>query len=131
LTLSLIESIRREFGEAALDRLIQSREEGTGHSYRAALDGTPDLPARVALLAKLRSREGYMAEFQADDAGFLLIENHCPICAAATACQGFCRAELEIFRSVLGPDVAVERIDHILAGARRCAYRIVAREASR
>jgi len=59
--------------------------------------------------------------------GFLLIENHCPICAAAAACQGFCRAELEVFRDTLGADVIVERTDHILAGARRCAYRIASK----
>jgi len=29
-----------------------------------------------------------------------------------------------VFHDVLGPDVEIERIDHILAGARRCAYRI-------
>jgi predicted ArsR family transcriptional regulator len=28
---------------------------------------------------------------------YFLIENHCPICAAATECQGFCRAELSNF----------------------------------
>jgi predicted ArsR family transcriptional regulator len=31
-----------------------------------------------------------------------------------------------VFRAVLGDDVRVERSDHILAGARRCAYRITA-----
>jgi len=31
-----------------------------------------------------------MAEFEAEpDGSFLLIENHCPICAAAKTCQGF------------------------------------------
>jgi predicted ArsR family transcriptional regulator len=55
----------------------------------------------------------------------LLVENHCPICAAARACQNFCRSELDVFRRVLGPDVQVERVEHQLAGARRCAYRIV------
>ena len=60
------------------------------------------------------------------DGSLLLVENHCPICAAATACQGFCRAELEVFRSVLGPDVTVERVDHIVAGGRRCSYTIKA-----
>jgi predicted ArsR family transcriptional regulator len=29
-----------------------------------------------------------------------------------------------VFRDVLGPDVEIRRTDHILAGARRCAYRI-------
>ena len=56
--------------------------------------------------------------------GLLLVENHCPICAAATACQGFCTSELDIFRAVLGPGVTVERSEHIVGGDRRCAYRI-------
>ena len=65
-----------------------------------------------------------MAEAGADPGGgFLLVENHCPVCAAARACQGLCRSELQIFRDAL-PGCSVERVDHILAGARRCAYRI-------
>jgi predicted ArsR family transcriptional regulator len=58
------------------------------------------------------------------DGSVLLVENHCPICAAARDCQGFCRSELAIFQDTLGPDCQVERTDHLLAGARRCAYRI-------
>jgi predicted ArsR family transcriptional regulator len=124
LTLRLIDTVRSELGEAALDRLIRAREAQTEQVYGAALAAANSLAERVSLLAALRSREGYMAEWQKDADCFLLVENHCPICAAATACQGFCRAELTVFRAVLGPDVAIERIDHILAGARRCAYRI-------
>jgi len=56
--------------------------------------------------------------------GFLFIENHCPICAAASACRGFCATELDLFRAVLGPDVTVERAEHIVSGDRRCVYRI-------
>ena len=55
-----------------------------------------------------------MAESRAEGDGYVLIENHCPICVAATACQGFCRSELDTFREVLGPDVSVERIEHIV-----------------
>ena len=81
---------------------------------------------RTRKLAKLRVEEGYMAESRpAPDGSLLLIENHCPVCAAARACQGLCRSELEIFRALL-PGASVERVDHILAGARRCAYRIEA-----
>ena len=57
-----------------------------------------------------------------------MIENQCPICAAATACQGLCRAELELFREVLGAETTVTRVDHILAGARRCAYQIARKD---
>jgi predicted ArsR family transcriptional regulator len=125
LTLRLIDAVRAELGEAALDRLIHVREQETLIAYRAALADAATLAEQLACLAEIRSREGYMAEWRADADGFLLLENHCPICAAATACQGFCRAELDVFRAVLGPDVTVERTDHIPAGARRCAYRIV------
>lgn len=55
-----------------------------------------------------------------DGDAFLFIENHCPICAAAQACMGFCRSRLELFRQVLGEGVRVEREEHILLGARRC-----------
>ena len=72
----------------------------------------------------MRDREGYMAEYEKDAEGFLLIENHCPICAAATECQNFCVSELKTFRTVLGENVKIKRVDHILSGSRRCAYRI-------
>ena len=66
-----------------------------------------------------------MAEWRTEDDGTLtLVENHCPVCAAATACRTLCRSELAIFRDVLGDGARVERTDHILAGARRCAYRV-------
>jgi predicted ArsR family transcriptional regulator len=124
LTLRLIDAVRSELGEPALERLIRVREADTLRTYRDALAGARTLADRLARLAEIRSREGYMAEWRIDGAGYLLLENHCPICAAATACQGFCRSELEVFRTVLGPGVSVERTDYILAGSRRCAYRI-------
>ncbi len=124
LTVQLIDAVRATFGEAALEQIIWGREADIRRAYRAALDGARTLAARVARLAEIRAREGYMAEWRKDGDGFLLVENHCPICTAAAACQGFCRSELKIFRDALGPDAAVERVEHVLAGARRCAYRI-------
>lgn len=124
LTVQLLRSIRSELGEAALDRLIAVREMEACASYATEFLGLTTLEEKVARLAAIRTREGYMAEWQLEDEGYLLIENHCPICAAATTCIGFCRAELDLFRTVLGPKVTVERTEHILEGARRCAYRI-------
>ncbi len=125
LMLDLVSAVRGEFGEAGLDRLIAAREKQMLESYGKRLGGQPNLGARVQALAALRQEEGYMAEARADgEGGFLLIENHCPICAAAAVCQGFCRSELEVFRRALGPDVQIERSEHLLSGARRCAYRI-------
>jgi predicted ArsR family transcriptional regulator len=124
LTVRLIEAVRSELGAEALDRIVLARERQAREAYEREMTGAAGLAERVARLAAIRTREGYMADWSADEGGFVLVENHCPICAAAAACQGFCRAELELFQDVLGPDATVERTDHILAGARRCAYRI-------
>jgi predicted ArsR family transcriptional regulator len=120
----LIDAVRAEFGEAALDRLIIRRERGMAESYAAVLADQSTLAQRVAALAAQRAAEGYMARTEEAGDGFLLIEDHCPICAAAMACQGFCRSELALFQTVLGPGCTVERTDHLLAGARRCVYSI-------
>lgn len=128
LTVSLIGSMRETFGERGLDRLIAARTKGQIAAYRAQLADRGSLRERLLALAALRSREGYMAEVREEPGGaWLLIENHCPICAAARACTNLCAGELRVFQQVLGGDVRVERIDHILAGARRCAYRVQAR----
>lgn len=131
MTVELIEAARHAFGDEGLDRLIAERERAAEESYRSALGGEVSLAERVHRLAKLRESEGYMAEWRREDDGsFLLIENHCPICAAARICQGFCRSELSLFRKALGENVSVERVEHLLAGARRCAYRITGRPAT-
>ena len=124
LTVQLLHSIRTVLGEEALDRLIAAREAETRAHYAAALAGAATLQERIARLAAIRSREGYMAEWRREGEDYLLLENHCPVCAAAAACQGLCRAEFDLFREVLGAEATVTRTDHILAGARRCAYRI-------
>jgi predicted ArsR family transcriptional regulator len=129
LTLDLLRSMRDVFGERGLEQLIEHREHASIADYRRLVGERRSLHRKLTALAEIRSREGYMASVAKDTRGsFLFVENHCPICAAATACQGLCRSELAIFRAVLGTEVTVERIDHILAGARRCAYRIGMRQ---
>ncbi|MGZ6020359.1 MAG: helix-turn-helix transcriptional regulator, partial [Phenylobacterium sp.] len=124
----MLAAVRVEFGDEGVERLIARRERDAENAYLQALSPAVTLESRLARLTALRVAEGYMAKWSREaDGSYLLVENHCPICAAAAACQGFCRAELTLFRSVLGPDVEIERTDHILAGARRCAYRVTAR----
>lgn len=127
LTVGLLDSMRSAFGEAGLNRLLSVRGREQADSYAESMAESRGLRARLDALAAIRTKEGYMAEVQETAEGdFLLIENHCPICRAAAACTGLCAAELLVFRAVLGPDVTIERTDHILAGARRCAYRVTA-----
>ena len=125
LTVQLIAQVRTLFGQAGLDKLIAAREQSSETSYLERMAGAKTLSRRLAKLVEARDAEGYMAQLEKQpDGSFLLIENHCPICAAATACQGFCRSELDVFRRTLGPASTVERVEHLLAGGRRCVYRI-------
>lgn len=127
LTLGLIESVTEVFGAAGLEQLLAVRSRQQTIAYQEQLPGQSSLQTRLEVLAALRTEEGYMAAVEALPAGaFLLIENHCPICAAATACTGFCDQELEVFQTVLGQAVQVERLEHLVAGGRRCVYRVSA-----
>lgn len=124
LAVGLIGALRRSLGEQALQTLIAERSRQQTEDYRRTLDAQPTLQDKLTALSEIRSREGYMAHLEETDSGYLFIENHCPICSAAKACSGLCAMELEVFSDALGPDYKVERTDHILSGARRCAYHV-------
>ena len=124
LNAALITSVQDAFGADGMARLLDARVVRQRADYQSRIDASAPLAKRLRQLAKIRADEGYMAEVKREGPDFLFIENHCPICAAATACQGFCSSELDLFRSALGPDVTVERAEHILSGDRRCVYRI-------
>src|SRR6185369_3789124 len=125
LSVALIDSVKDAFGEEGLERVLTSRCARQRMDYGKRIRPKDPLERKLNELAKVRTEEGYMAEIRrGDDGGFLLVENHCPICAAANACQGFCSTELDLFRSVLGPGVTVERAEHIIKGDHRCVYKI-------
>ncbi len=127
LNAELIETIRASFGEEGLDRLVGTRAARQGARYAGLCGET--LAQKVAGLADLRSADGYMARSETLESGACrLIENHCPICAAAETYDGFCRAELDTFRTLFGSDAEVTREEHLMAGGRRCTYRIATRK---
>ena len=128
LVLGLLNGLSDLFGDDGLEKLIAHREAQSRQTYLEALRNVPGLSDKIDGLAELRSQEGYMAEVVREGKAYLLIENHCSICAAATACQGFCRSELRLFQDVLGTGATVTRTEHQLSGDRRCVYRIEPRE---
>ncbi|MDQ0065198.1 helix-turn-helix transcriptional regulator [Chryseobacterium lathyri] len=124
VTVQILRSVKNLLGENALDLLINDREKNTYERYEKALIEAESLEHRLEILVQVRSEEGYMAEWTKEGNEYFLIENHCPICAAATECQGFCRAELSNFRNLIGKEYQVERVNHILSGGQRCVYKI-------
>ena len=128
LTLFLLKGVRQVFGAKGLGKLVAARGREQAALYRERTDGRRSIERRLAALAEQRSAEGYMATWEkAGDGVWLLIESHCPIAAAARACDSLCHAELEAFRAALGEEVEVQRSEHLLGGDRRCAYRIARR----
>ncbi len=124
LTLDMLISIKNVFGDQGLEQLINHRSQTTKNLYRIELDKIISLEDKVSTLTRIRSEEGYMAGYSSVDNDFLFYENHCPICFAASACQNFCRSELEIFQSLFEGLATITRQEHILEGSRRCSYLI-------
>jgi predicted ArsR family transcriptional regulator len=133
LSVALIGAMQEAFGAEGLNRVLASRCARQREDYAKRIRASDPLEKRLKALAQVRTEEGYMAEVREaeEGGGFLLVENHCPICAAANACQGFCSTELDLFRTVLGPSVEVERVEHIVSGGQRCAYRVRPRARTR
>jgi predicted ArsR family transcriptional regulator len=131
LTLALIGAMGDTLGPSAVRRVLDARSAAQSAAYRRRIARSAPLDQRLRELARVRTEEGYMAEVRRDGVAYLFIENHCPICAAANACQGLCSTEMDLFLSVLGPDVAIERSEHIVSGDRRCVYRVTSAAARR
>ncbi len=126
LALSLLDALRALYGDQAIEKLFEKRNEELLRSYRARLDGKP-LEERVQELARIRTEEGYWADAEKrDDGRFLLIERNCAICQVAKRVPQACQAELELFRAAL-PDCTVTREKHMIRGDRTCTYVIAKR----
>lgn len=125
LIIQMLDSVEELFGQAGLSKVVDRREDQTFEQYQAQLAGVENIAEKLQILTTLREREGYMAELHQDGEDFVLIENHCPICHAAQRCPSLCQSELAVFQRLLGNEYQVNRQEHIIAGERRCAYRII------
>lgn len=127
LTIQMIDAVEAVFGQDGIAKVTAEREQHTIEAYRQTLISAKSLEEKLQILVELREQEGYMAELQQSDDGYLLIENHCPICKAASRCPSLCKSELNVFQALLGDDCQIERSEHIIQGQRRCTYRVTPR----
>lgn len=123
LTVKLMEVMKETLGEQAVAKVISANGEKGTNRYLMELNGIHDLESRISKFVSIRSKEGYMAQYIKEDNGFILIENHCPICAAAQANRAICNAEFKTLQGVFGEGVRITRVEYIIEGGRRCAYR--------
>lgn len=129
LAVKLLNAAQQAFGAPGVKRMVAGCARRQLADYRARLPQRLQLRSplrlRVEALVAIRNEDGFMAEVRCQpDGSFELIQNHCPIAAAAGACERLCHAELEVFRGVLGKGVAIKRTEHMMAGTRRCVYHL-------
>ncbi|MCX6904366.1 MAG: transcriptional regulator, partial [Verrucomicrobia bacterium] len=128
LACALLQATGKIFGPKGLAQVVRQCAHNQIESYRQRIPQNGSPQKRLKALASILSEEGYMAEVETrKDGSFLLIQNHCPISTAANVCAKLCDAELELFQGVLGEGLVVQRLEHMVAGTRRCAYRIQAK----
>ena len=110
-----------------LDRLFAKRREARIEGARMRLASKRTLRAKVAELTRILDEDGYLASWeQFEPGGFRIVEHNCAIWAVAERYGQACTSELEFIRTVLD-GAEVERVQHMVAGARRCAYEVRAR----
>ncbi len=78
----------------------------------------------MAELTRILDEDGYLASSERVAPGvYRIVEHNCAIWAVAQKYGQACTSEIEFIRAVL-PGTQVERVQHMVAGARRCAYEI-------
>lgn len=132
LLVNLLRHVETVYGSTGLETVVAERTRSQIEAYITQIPEALDWRERVTMLAQLRGQEGYMAEvIDEPDGAVLLVENHCSIHQAAQNFNHLCNSELVVFTSVLGSSVSIERVEHIVRGDRRCAYRISPKVLSR
>ena len=127
LATGLLAAIRSVGGEGLVDEVFEARRRMATERVQERL--AERLPAEASVidrareLAVIQDEQGYLAEALLGPDGVIrIVEHNCAIHHVATGAEAACRAELELFREVLGADV--ERETHIVGGDRCCTYRV-------
>jgi DeoR family suf operon transcriptional repressor len=106
-----------------LERMFARRRQRRIEAALARLAGR-DLENQIAELTEILDEDGYVADWhRTDDGGWRIVEHNCAILGVAQRYGQACSSELEFIRAALS-EATVERVEHMLSGARRCAYEV-------
>ncbi|MGQ0797582.1 MAG: helix-turn-helix transcriptional regulator [Methanobacteriota archaeon] len=122
MTTKALEFIEERLGREAVVRLLKERSREVYDRHKARF-GDGELREKVAVLARLRDEEGYMAELgAATRTTFELLEHNCPIVAIAGRYGEACEVERRLFENLLRADV--DTTHRVVAGAPVCRFLI-------
>ena len=117
-----LDVVRAEQGIEGVIRVFERQWMSLADVARPRMSGRT-LAERTAVLAEMRTSQGYMAESDAQSADVSFIrEYNCAIRDVAQRFPEVCAAEERFFAELLG--ASVERESHILEGCNACGYRV-------
>lgn len=103
LTLDLLATAERVFGETAPPKLLYSYFQAKTEIWAAKLSKTATLEERARLLAKFRTADGCLSTCEKDEQGsLLLVEHHRPLRALAARHDIVNELECEMIGRLLG-----------------------------
>jgi predicted ArsR family transcriptional regulator len=119
-TIELLDSARELYGPASAEKLLFLVFQKKAARFAERVKG--DTAAeRAKWLARLRDKDGHMADLQADD-GLRIVESHSPMLDLLRAYPIIARLEEEMFARVL--KTPVRREETTLAGLYSCTFHI-------
>lgn len=122
ITCAALAYIEEKLGRKAVEEALHRRQSETIPGYKEQVNAET-LAGRVHQLAKLRDRDGYIAEDKkTGPSKFEILEHNCPIIAIAENYWEACTVENEMFRKVL--DANVETTHRVVDGANVCRFLI-------
>jgi len=107
LSISLLEQARKLYGTSAAEKILFLHFQERAKSYVAKVQGATPLD-RAKSFARLRDREGHMADFELEP-GPRIIERHHPMQALFTAFPEAVAMERDLVQRVLGAPVRREQ----------------------
>jgi DeoR family suf operon transcriptional repressor len=117
-----LELVRSAHGTEGVVRVFRQQWESLAVAAHHRMQGR-SLAERAAVLAELRSADGYMADSESVGDGEAVIREHnCAIRDIAARFPEVCAAEERFFAELLGADIA--RQSHMLDGCNACEYRV-------
>ena len=118
---TLLDHIVDREGRGAALTLLEAHVAGMARQLREALAGAAP-EDRLAVVARTRSEQGYMARAEAGEGVGVLTEHNCAIRSVAERFPEICAAEARLLAEVLGAEV--ERRQHLLGGCPSCEYHL-------
>jgi len=118
---SVLDHLVEQEGRSAAAAVLEARYTALTRQLQDQLVGVAP-SERLAAIAELLSKDGYMAEATVSANGGTLTEHNCAIQPVAERFPEICAAEAKFLTLVLGAEVHRER--HILNGCSACEYRV-------